>query len=166
MSNIRVASWPVSPTKSCSGATTGLAVSRLALPGWTATARIAKTIARRRVMTITLDTRPRSLVEFKLPAFSAQRIDLSQQRRGAVAHHYYATKPTASRNRARRASAPAIMDIVEHRRLLVFQTRRLRLVRASQADAEWLACRLDGVSRGRGTCIGLAEDSRFTVSWR
>ena len=71
-------------------------------------------------MTITQDTRPRSPVEFKLPAFSAQRIDLSQQRRGAVAHHYYATTPTASRNRVTHACAPAIMDIVEHRRLLVF----------------------------------------------
>ena len=46
------------------------------------------------------------------------------------------------------------------------QTRRFQLVRASQADAEWLARRLDDVSRGCGTRIGLAEHGRFKVSWR
>ncbi len=50
--------------------------------------------------------------------------------------------------------------------IIPLQTRRLRLVRASQADAEWLARRLDDVSRGRGTRIGLGEDGRFKVSWR
>ncbi len=49
--------------------------------------------------------------------------------------------------------------------IIPLQTRRLQLVHASRADAEWLAHRLDDISRNHGTCIGLAEGGRFKVSW-
>jgi poly-gamma-glutamate synthesis protein (capsule biosynthesis protein) len=50
--------------------------------------------------------------------------------------------------------------------IVPLQMRRFQLVRASRTDAEWLAQRLDEVSRGHGTRIGLAEGGRFKVSWQ
>lgn len=43
--------------------------------------------------------------------------------------------------------------------------RRMRLERASGADAAWLAARLDAVSRPYGTRVALAEDGSLVATW-
>ncbi len=50
--------------------------------------------------------------------------------------------------------------------IIPLQMRRFQLVRASRSDAEWLAHRLDDVSGGHATRIGLADGCRLNVSWR
>jgi poly-gamma-glutamate synthesis protein (capsule biosynthesis protein) len=61
--------------------------------------------------------------------------------------------------------APATGELIALE-IIPLQMRRLQLVHASRADAEWLAHKLDDVSGGHGTRIGVAEGGRFNVSWR
>jgi len=50
--------------------------------------------------------------------------------------------------------------------MVALQIRRFQLVRASQADTDWLLRQFNQVSRAFGSRLDLKPDGRFALSWR